>query len=125
MLSRVLAIVTLVVAAVAGCGKASSPTNPSPMPSPSPSGSTVSIVVGAATKTTGAYSPNPITVARGGSVMWVNNDATAHTSTSDNNTWNSGTIAPGANFSHTFASSGTFTYHCMIHPGMVGTVTVQ
>lgn len=124
MMQRVLAIATL-VAAVASCGKGSSPSPVDPSPTPSPSGSTVSIVMGASTRTTGAYSPNPITVARGGSVMWVNNDTTAHTSTSDNNSWNSGTIAPGANFSHTFASSGPFTYHCTIHPGMVGTVTVQ
>jgi plastocyanin len=25
----------------------------------------------------------------------------------------------------TFPSAGTFPYHCSIHPGMVGTVTVQ
>jgi plastocyanin len=25
----------------------------------------------------------------------------------------------------TFASAGSFTYHCTLHPGMVGTVTVQ
>jgi plastocyanin len=25
----------------------------------------------------------------------------------------------------TFPSAGTFVYHCTIHPGMTGTVTVQ
>jgi plastocyanin len=25
----------------------------------------------------------------------------------------------------TFPSAGSFAYHCTIHPGMVGTVTVQ
>jgi plastocyanin len=25
----------------------------------------------------------------------------------------------------TFPSAGSFPYHCSIHPGMVGTVTVQ
>ena len=34
-------------------------------------------------------------------------------------------IAPGASFSKTFTSAGSFPYHCTIHPGMVGTVTVQ
>ncbi len=123
MLSRMIAIATL-LAAAAGCGKASSPspTNPSPTPTGS---STVSIVAGASTKTSTAYSPNPITVSRGGAVVWVNNDTTAHTSTANDNSWNSGNIAPGGSFSHTFSSSGTFSYHCMIHPGMVGTVTVQ
>jgi plastocyanin len=25
----------------------------------------------------------------------------------------------------TMSAAGTFTYHCTIHPGMVGTITVQ
>jgi plastocyanin len=75
--------------------------------------------------TTTAYTPNPISVSVGGTVMWMNNDSIAHTSTSDNGTWDSGTMAPGASFSRTFPTAGTFTYHCAIHPNMVGTVTVQ
>jgi plastocyanin len=85
----------------------------------------VSIVVGASIKTSDAYSPNPITIARGGAITWTNNDTTAHTSTSDTGTWNSGSLAPGASFTFTFSNSGSFIYHCTIHPGMVGTVTVQ
>jgi plastocyanin len=34
-------------------------------------------------------------------------------------------MAPGATFSRTFSTAGTFTYHCTIHPGMVGTVSVH
>jgi plastocyanin len=55
----------------------------------------------------------------------VNNDTTTHTSTGSNGAWDSGSIAPGASFSRTFPAAGSFTYHCTIHPGMVGTVTVQ
>jgi plastocyanin len=55
----------------------------------------------------------------------MNNDSIAHTSTANGGAWNSGTMAPGASFSTTFSSAGTFQYHCTIHPGMVGTVTVQ
>ena len=36
-----------------------------------------------------------------------------------------GPIAPGGTFSRTFSSAGTFPYRCTLHPGMVGTVTVQ
>jgi plastocyanin len=75
--------------------------------------------------TTTAYSPNPITVPIGGSVMWTNNDSTAHTSTADGGTFSSGSIAPGGTFTATFPTAGTFRYHCAIHPGMVGTVTAQ
>jgi plastocyanin len=75
--------------------------------------------------TTTAYAPNPISVSVGGSVTWTNNDATTHTSVANAGAWNSGSIAPGGQFSMTFPSAGTFPYHCSLHPGMVGTVTVQ
>ena len=86
---------------------------------------TVAIVSGASTRTTNAYSPNPIAVAAGATVTWTNNDNVTHTSTSDTNVWNSGSIAPQGSFSRMFPSAGTFSYHCSIHPGMVATVTVQ
>ncbi|HUK36630.1 MAG TPA: cupredoxin domain-containing protein, partial [Vicinamibacterales bacterium] len=58
-------------------------------------------------------------------VVWQNNDTVAHTSTSNTNGWNSGTLQPGQSFGFTFTSPGTFPYHCTIHQNMVGTVTVQ
>ncbi len=124
MLSRLLGIAIL-TALVAGCGKASSPSPTGPSPTPSPSSSAVSIVSGAASKGASAFAPNPITISTGMTVTWMNNDSITHTSTSDTGAWNSGSLAPGASFSHTFQSAGTFSYHCTIHPGMVGTVTVR
>lgn len=39
---------------------------------------------------------------------------------------NSGDIAGlGGTFAHTFATAGTFPYHCTRHSGMTGSVTVQ
>ena len=38
---------------------------------------------------------------------------------------NSGNIAGSGAFPHTFNTAGVFGYHCSIHPGMVGSVTVQ
>lgn len=88
-------------------------------------GVAASIVRGALTMTATAYAPNPVTVAVGGAVTWTNNDTTTHTSTGDGGTWDSGNIAPGATFTRTFSSTGSFRYHCTIHPGMIGTVNVQ
>lgn len=105
----------------AACG--SNPNNPSP--GGGGNGTPVSIVGGASNLTTTAYAPNPVTVSVGGSVTWKNNDNTAHTSTANNGAWSSGSIAPGASFTATFPTQGTFTYHCTIHPGMTATVTVQ
>jgi plastocyanin len=120
MVKRFLVLASLSVAA-ASCGQSSTPT----MPSPTTTGSSVSIVAGARTLTTTAYNPNPIAIAVGGTVTWMNNDSIAHTSTGNNGEWDSGAVTPGASFSKTFASAGTFQYHCAIHPNMVGTVTVQ
>jgi plastocyanin len=64
-------------------------------------------------------------VAVGTQVSFINNDSTTHTSVADGGQWSSGTIAPGSHFTTTFSTAGTFTYHCSIHPGMVGTVKVQ
>ena len=38
---------------------------------------------------------------------------------------NSGNIAPGASYAHTFTKAGSFAYHCNYHSVMKGTVTVS
>jgi plastocyanin len=116
-----LIIALAVVAATIGCSSNSSNTT-----APSGNANTVTIPSGASALTTTAYSPNPVTVARGTAVTWVNNDNTAHTATSnDNATFNSGAIPPGGQFTMTFNTAGSFPYRCTLHPNMVGTVTVQ
>ena len=118
-----IALAAALLCVCSGCGSSySTPTNPS-NPSSGGSGTPVSIVRGASTLTTTAYAPSPVTVGVGGSVTWTNSDSTAHTSTGA--TWNSGAIAPGASYTMTFSTAGTYTYHCAFHPGMTGTVTVQ
>ena len=44
--------------------------------------------------------------------------------TADDGSFDSGNLAPGATFSQSFSTPGTFTYHCNIHSSMTGTVTV-
>lgn len=85
----------------------------------------ISIPSGASTLGANAFSPGPLTVAPGTVVTWINTDVVAHTSTSDASGWDSGVVAPGQQFAFTFPTSGTFHYHCTIHPGMVGTVIVH
>jgi plastocyanin len=72
-----------------------------------------------------AFSSASITVVAGTTVTWTNNDEMAHTVTSDGNSFDSGNIAPGGKFSKTFSTTGSFPYHCSIHPTMKGTVTVK
>ena len=73
-----------------------------------------------------SFSPNPGTVRSGQTVAWRNADSTAHTATADNGSFNTGTIAPGATSSPIgMSTAGTFSYHCTIHPTMVGSLSVQ
>jgi plastocyanin len=90
----------------------------------------VSIVSGSSSLTTDAYSPNPAQVSVGGTVTWTNDDSQPHTATSGENatpdmTFESGIMAPAATFSHTFAEAGEYPYFCLLHPNMVGTVSVS
>lgn len=115
--------VFLVTLCLTACGSTS--TSPSTT-TPAPAGSTtVMMVSGASTLSSTAYSPNPISVSVGTIVSWLNNDNTAHTSAANNGAWTSPSIAPGSRFNQTFTTAGSFPYHCTIHPGMVGTITVQ
>ena len=72
-----------------------------------------------------AFNPASITVTAGTTITWTNKDAIAHTVTSNSNAFDSGTVSSGATFSFTFATAGTYAYHCTIHPSMVASVTVN
>jgi plastocyanin len=127
-----LVLTSAFVALAIGCsGSYSSPTpapSPTPTPvSPSPSGPSAAVTIprGAEALGRSAYNPAELTVDVGSTVTWTNTDVVSHTSTSDASGWNSGTIAPGGQFSFTFPTAGTFSYHCAIHPGMVGTVVAR
>ena len=122
MTTRLL-FVLLMAVGPAACYDTSAPLNPAP--TPTPTGSTVTIVPGASNLTTNAFTPNPITVSAGTKVTWVNTDNITHTSVSDTGVWSSGNIAAGATFSFTFSTAGTYPYHCVLHPNMVGSVVVQ
>ena len=106
-------LVLLVVLVLSACSAASTVTS-----SPVVSGNAVSLA-------NFTFSPATLPVKAGTTVTWTNNDSTTHTVTSDSGVFNSGNLAPGATFSYTFNSTGTFTYHCSIHTYMKGTIIVQ
>jgi plastocyanin len=72
-----------------------------------------------------SFSPGDITVTVGDTVTWTNADSTAHTATADDGSFDTGTLGGGASDTVTFATAGTFAYHCSIHAAMTGTVVVQ
>ena len=135
MLSLRFAAISATLMFAIACGSYSPPSSPaSPSPSPTPpatpspgvtSSSSVSIPVGAQSLGNRAYVPDELDVAVGTTVTWMNTDSISHTSTSNATGWDSGIVAPGGQFSFAFQNAGTFSYHCAIHPGMVGTVVVR
>jgi plastocyanin len=132
-----LALITVSLGLAAACGSDNNPVPPAapspapspvPSPAPPPQGQTtasVSIPANAATLGNRAFAPPELNVTTGTTVTWTNTDNVTHTSTSDAAGWDSGAIAPGGQFSFAFPTSGTFPYHCVIHPGMVGRVVVR
>ncbi len=88
------------------------------------------------------FKPKTITVKPGETVVWKNATNLTHSVTDEPSLavsaqdaalpagaekFNSGLIAPGKDFSHTFKVPGTYRYFCIPHEeaGMVGTVVVS
>ncbi len=70
------------------------------------------------------FSAPSIVVAAGTTVTWTwNSGAEEHNVTFSD--VSSGNKDGGATFSRQFATPGTFSYHCTLHPGMTGSVLVQ
>lgn len=67
-----------------------------------------------------------ITISPGTTVMWksVPNNSDGHTSTSNDDVWDSHLIRPGDTWSFTFSKAGQYRYHCALDPWMVGVVSV-
>lgn len=89
---------------------------------------TVPSVPGAPSVTIDSYKfkPNTLTVKKGTTVTWTNNDSAPHTVTSDNRNAGpaSSSFGKGQTYAYTFDTVGTYSYHCGIHPSMAGSVVV-
>ena len=73
-----------------------------------------------------AFTPASITVKKGASVTWTNDDTVTHTAAENDGKDgpSSPELAPGKTYSFTFNKVGTFNYHCSLHAYMTGVVTV-
>jgi plastocyanin len=73
-----------------------------------------------------AFSPSTTVVQVGTTVRWVNYSYRAHSVTSLQGLWDSGTLQRGAKFTITFTKPGTFTYASRDNPSkMTGTIVVN
>ncbi len=111
-------VLVLAVGLVGVQGCKSSAANSSGSTSGTPSGSATVVAKNF------TFSPANVAITVGGSVTWTNEDATTHNVEGDGGI-SSGDLAPGQSYTKNFATAGTYTYHCIIHPTMTGTVVVK
>ncbi len=72
------------------------------------------------------YAPPSLTVKRGGTVTWTNEDKAPHTATvKGGKGFDTDTLQTAKSEQLTFDTAGTFAYVCELHPFMKGTVVVQ
>ena len=77
------------------------------------------------------YLPQDITINAGDTVTWDNIDNAAHTVTGGSpangpsGVFDSSLLMAQGVFSHTFDDAGYYDYFCMVHPWMIGSVTVN
>ena len=71
------------------------------------------------------FSPASATITHGQSVCWQNTGAVTHTVTSNDGTSFNSNLVGSQTFVQLFPTAGSFLYHCTIHPGMSGTITVN
>ncbi|GAB6984747.1 plastocyanin/azurin family copper-binding protein [Nocardioides pyridinolyticus] len=88
-----------------------------PLPSATAGGPTVSVA-------DMRFTPATLRVGLGTTVTWRFPDEMAHTTTSTQGFWDSGSKSGGQTFRRTFGSAGSYPYRCTIHPTMRGTVRV-
>jgi plastocyanin len=72
------------------------------------------------------FKPDTLTVGRGDTIVWINDDPVAHTATSvAAGAFDSRTIAPGGRWTYRAAAPGRYPYACTFHPTMRATVVVK
>lgn len=75
-----------------------------------------------------SFKPETLTIKKGTTVTWLNNDATKHNVIFDDESAgkveDSRLISKGEKLQYTFDKVGKFTYHCQPHPYMTASIEV-
>ena len=73
-----------------------------------------------------SFLPKTFTVPAGATVAWTNHDNVPHVITSaDDQFQKSPVLKTDQRFSNAFATAGTYSYFCSIHPRMTGKIIVK
>jgi plastocyanin len=71
------------------------------------------------------FTPTPITIAPGESVVWTNDDGAPHALEYYDGVKGVAPLLPGSSFTRRFDRPGTYEYNCSVHPYMTGRVVVR
>jgi plastocyanin len=72
-----------------------------------------------------SFAPATITIPAGTVVRWVNKDEVSHQVVSNDHSFKSKVLDAHEEFTHSFATSGTYSYFCSIHSSMTGKIVVE
>jgi len=71
------------------------------------------------------FTPNELTIAPGTTVKWVNHDDIPHLVAEKALAFKSQALDTNDSFSFTFTKPGDVEYFCVLHPHMIGKITVK
>jgi plastocyanin len=71
------------------------------------------------------YIPSALSVHSGDQIAFSNKDLFPHTVTAGDKSFDSNGIAAGASWTFRAQGPGIYSYHCIFHPTMKGTITVR
>jgi plastocyanin len=124
-LTSPLVVIAATALLAAGCGGDSKANTP-PRSTATTSGSASGGSGDAVTIDNFKFSPATLTVTAGTRITVTNDDSTAHTATADDgNSFDTGTLDPGASRTIAVPKAGSYAYHCSIHPFMKATIVAK
>ena len=69
-----------------------------------------------------AFEPAVVDAKAGDTIIWTNRDIAPHTATSDDGSWDTGTLSKDESMSVVVGADMKASYFCQFHPNMKGSV---
>jgi len=110
-------------AMTAGCGGSSSSAAPTPTPTPTPTPPPAGQVNIVGELGANSFNPNPSPQPADHKLTWKNTDRITHHIVADDGSFDTGDLVGGQSSAPVVVAASGKSYHCSIHPSMVGTVS--
>jgi plastocyanin len=122
--------IAMLVFAASRCGGGGDSYTPPTQPTPPPptggggGGSAATITI-LGDRGAQSFNPNPSPGSQGSMLVFRNNDAVVHRIVFNDNSFDTGDIAPGQTSSARAIPTNGANYHCSLHPTMVGAINAS